>query len=1005
MVDIPLARAEAESSKSRFLSLRNQAAAARYPEREPLTVSARHLHGEPIPYEAAIAGQFESFAVGQSWGPAWDTSWFRIKGSVPPRWAGRAVGVIVDLGYREHPLFDELGAAGYDAEALVWECGEPLAGFTGRHREIRITNCATGGEELAWYLEAAANPLLTLEGGFLTGGHFPAWRAVDVGGQPLFILKRADLVSVDLAAEARWVDIGVALELVDSLAFDDPRRLELVEALDALERDGDDAALKSALARPARSSGAVGACGHAHIDTAWVWPMREAKRKVARSWASAARLAREYPDYRFCASSAQHWAWMEQEYPSLFAELRERVAAGQIEPVGAMWVEPDCNLPSGESLARQIIHGWRWFRDHLGIESRGLFLPDVFGFSAQLPQLARLAGLEWFTSIKMSWNDLNRFPYNTFWWEGLDGSRLFTHFPPSDTLSATLAARQLLVGQQVDKGPPILSLALFGYGDGGGGPTRELLQRARRVADLEGLPRVRMQTLDEFFADAQAAADVDGDQVPVWSGELYLETHRGCYTTHADAKRGNRRAQESLREVELWWALRAADRGFLSWPQAALDEAWTTMLALQQHDILPGTSISWVYDDAMRAYAQIDGITRSLIDEALTGDEAVVVNTTGRWREEAVDGRFVTVPPLSATPLKDAITPAPGAVEVGANRVENGIIRVEWDPDSGVLTSVQDLTVQREILAGPGNVLQLLEDRTPHKDAWIIEARALATVADWLAADSVAPTTDGVVVERTSPSGRSRIRQCLRLRPASRRIDIECDVDWHEERTMLKVAFPVDIRSRRATFEVPYGAIERPTHRNTSWEAAQFEVPAQRWADISDGSYGVALLNDSKHGYDVLANVLRLSLLRSTTEPDPIADRGKHRFVYSLFPHPGSWQQGGVVEAAEDLNRPLRILSDGRSIPSLLCLEPAGPVLECVKRADDTDDWIVRMFEPRGGLWTGGLHCRLPVDRVDRVDLLERVIGAEELVDQRIPLRLKPFEVVTLRLSKTDGRS
>jgi alpha-mannosidase len=968
----------------------------------PLRIEAAHVGGEPIELEDALALAFSPFPVGAAWGPPFDTTWFHLAGELPPDWAGRhgvQPVVAMDLGFRDA---DPGGGGGFGAEGLVWRDGRALQGVSGRHQRIPLL---PGDTAVDLHVEAAANPNVA---GMLWAGRGAAWTSVPVDEAPLFRLHRCELALVDLAAQALHDDVVLALELLDATrqqrgagldAMPTPREAELERALLRLADLGDDGPLREALARPSTLRHRVVAAGHAHMDTAWLWPLRETPRKVHRTVASALRLAEANPSYVFAMSAPQHWAWVEEQQPELWERLKAAAARGQVEPVGAMWVEPDCNLPSGESLVRQITVGQRWWRDHLGVEVKGVFLPDVFGYAAGMPQLLKLAGLDWFCTQKISWNRVNRFPHHSFWWEGIDGSTVFAHFPPADTYNAELTAEQLLrhVHRFTDHASATSSLMLYGYGDGGGGPTEQLLRRALQVRSVEGLPPVQQGTIQSFFDGAIAEAEARGDEVPRWVGELYFEMHRGTFTSQADAKRGNRVGERLLRDAELWSALTLpAGR----WPRAELERLWRTLLTLQFHDILPGSSIAWVYEETRRGHAEVAAGAQALSDAALAGDEAVVVNPTGRWRAEVVDGRWVTAPPFSATPLAEAEQPLPTAVEVGDDWAQNSGLRITWDRVTGLLTSVWDRVAEREVLDGNGAVLQLFDDKPVEYDAWDVDGHALAHPRPWTDAERVDPLSDGFVVERSSPSGRSRITQRFRLHPGSRRLDVECDVDWHEDRTLLKIAFPVAVRAPQATFEVQWGAVERPTHRNTTWDAARFEVPAQRWADLSESGYGVAVLNDAKHGYDVLGSTIRLSLLRAPRSPDPTADRGRHRFTVSLLPHAGSWQEGGVVAAAEDLNRPLRIVERGRAVPSALWLDAPGAVVEAVKRPDDGGDgWVVRLYEPPGGRWAGGLVTTLPATTATDVDLMERPLDEPvDLEDGRLPIVLRPFEIRTYLL-------
>ena len=1000
-----------------------------HPAAVPLEVAAHHLHGEPVPFAQATAqpGAFEPFAVGDPWGAPWDTTWFRLRGIVPAGWPADVVARI-DLS--------DGGDPGFTAEGLVYVDGLPVQGLHPQHRWVRVPASASGGGSgggtVELFVEAAANPVAPF--------HTKDWPllAAEYDGGPLYRLARAELAVLDTEVEALAVDLFVLLRLYDAVD-QQPRRNQLlatltqaVRRLDRADVAGTAAAarevLAPALARRSQVDHRVTAVGHAHIDTAWLWPLRETRRKCARTFANQLRLMDEFPEHRFACSQAQQYAWLRDDHLHLWEQVKARVASGEWEPVGGMWVEPDTNVPSGESLVRQVVHGKRFFLDELGVESAELWIPDVFGYSAALPQIARQAGITALVTQKLSWNRTNRFPHSTFVWEGHDGSRIVTHFPPSDTYNGVFTPDELAgsLTNYIDHGRLDRSLYPFGHGDGGGGPTRRMLEQARRVGDLEGLPRVELATVASFLDDARAAAEAG--RLDTWVGELYFEFHRGTYTTHADVKTGNRRGEEALRAAELWSAaavcLGAAGAG--DYPSVTLDEAWKLLLLHQFHDILPGSSIHWVYEDTRRDLARVASLAGDAIAGAQAalvgsagespGGSATVFNAAGHDRREVVtlpsaELGAVAVPACGWAPLDPVDLGDRVVVDAAARRLENGFLRVTWDAD-GLLTSVYDLEAGREVLAegARGNLLQLHEDHPAHWDAWDVDESYLDKVVDLVDAESVEVVTDDplraelAVVRRFGGSageGPSTIRQVVRLDAGSRRLEVHNEVDWRERHRFLKAAFPVAIRSTRATFEIQHGTIERSTVRNTSWDAAQFEVSAHRWAHLGETGYGVALLNDSKYGYDVRGNVLRLSLLRVSAWPDPQADRGEHRFAYALLPHSGTILDGGVAASAEAFNLPLHLVP-GRApaATSFVSVDRPGVSIEAVKQSDDTDDLIVRLCEVAGS--RGPVHVSLaaPVASATRTDLLERPLpdGSLQVEGSSVTLSLRPHELVTLRL-------
>ena len=962
----------------------------------PLEVAARHLPEEPLPYDEAVAGSFEPFDVGGRWGPRWATTWFRLRGAVPAAWAGEEVALRFELTK--------------PAEGLLWRDGVPLVGFSWLRRDAVLWRKAEALEAVELYVEAGANPAVPP---FDAHVDWPLLMP-DPGGVPA-----AELLCAQLAVRRRDVfdlacDLRMVLELTEAADRSGTTDFGLLEALAAMfaavapddvagtAAEGREA-LARALDRRADPGGhRISAVGHAHIDTAWLWPVREAARKCARSFANAVTLMEEYPEFEFACSAARHLAWVEERWPALFERIGERVATGQFLPVGGMWVEADCNVPSGESLVRQIVHGQRWYMSRFGVECHEMWLPDGFGFPATLPQILVEAGMGWFVTQKLSWNEVNRFPHHTFWWQGLDGSRVRAHFPPADTYNGDMSVPELL--RAVGAGPR--SLYPFGHGDGGGGPTRDMIEAARRAGDVTGVPRVALESPADFFA----AVEADPTPLPVWVGDLYLEKHRGTFTSQAAVKLGNRRGELALGAAELWSAVRPDGA---PWPADGLDRAWKLLLVNQFHDILPGSSIHWVYKDTAADHAAVRTVADDLASDAMAAiaaavdtsgatEPAVAFNPTPYDRSEP----YGTIPAMGYAVVDLARPPAVTDIEVGPDWMANGLLRVEWD-DLGRLTSVLDIENDREVMAPgrPGNVFHLHRDRPREYDAWDVDHGYLDDYEELGGPVDVEPLGAGQVRLRRR-FGASTLEQTLVLHAGSRRIDFVTEVDWHEHHRFLKVAFPVAVHADRATFEVQFGHVSRPTHENTSWEQARFEVCAHRWADLSEAGYGVALLNDCKYGYDVRGDVLRLSLLRGPTAPDPECDQGRHRFTYALLPHAGDPLAGGVLEAASALNTPSTLLpADVHPGPlpssqSFLSVDDPGFVVVAVKRADDgSGDLVVRGYEAYGGHRRVRLRMHVTVATAHRTDLLERPRHALQIDGGAVCLTLRPFELVTVRLT------
>ncbi|MFF7259184.1 alpha-mannosidase [Streptomyces sp. NPDC008159] len=982
----------------------------------PFTVEAWQAPGEPVPFEEAEAAPYTPFAMDTPWGPPWGTTWFRMHGRVPAEWAGRRVEAVIDLGFvGDWP--------GNQAEALVHLTdGTPLKAVNPLNQYVPVGNPVRGGEVIDYLVEAASNPDILADN---FSKVTPLGDILTAGDKPLYTFRRADLAVLDEEVFHLDLDLQVLRELMVHLGEHEPRRHEILHALDrAMDAvDLDDVSgsatavreiLAPVLARPAHASAhTLSGVGHAHIDSAWLWPIRETKRKTSRTFSNVTALADEYEDFIFACSQAQQYEWVRDNYPQVWERIKKAVEKGQWAPVGGMWVEADGNLPGGEAVARQFVHGKRFFIENFGIETKGVWLPDSFGYNAAYPQLAKLAGNEWFLTQKISWNQTNRFPHHTFWWEGIDGTRIFTHFPPIDTYNARFSGEEMdrAVRNYQEKGAGTRSLAPFGWGDGGGGPTREIMERARRLADLEGSPKVVVEHPDEFFAKARA----EYEDAPVWNGELYLELHRATYTSQARTKQGNRRSEHKLREAELWATTAALHAPGYAYPYEKFDRLWKTVLLHQFHDILPGSSIAWVHREAEAEYARVAKELEELTAEAVTAlgaGDARVFNTSPRDRAEVVrtsEGApvYVEVPANGSAPLAAAEPPHP--VTVDGLTLDNGLVRVVVAED-GTLASVRDLVADREVLGDQGNLLRLHTDLPNYWDAWDVDKHYKNRYTDLLAAESVTvveadPLVGAVRVERSFGKG-SRITQTITVRAGSRRIDFETDIDWHEAEKFLKAGFPIDVRAAHSSAEIQFGHIQRPTHTNTSWEAARFEVSGHRWVHVGEPGYGVAVINDSTYGHDVSRTVredggttttVRLSLVRAPRIPDPEADQGKHRLTYALLP--GATIEDAVAEGYA-LNLPLRVADAAGAPAPVVSVAGEGVTVEAVKLADDASgDVVVRLYESGGGRARGVLRTGFPLAGAHITDLLERPLSEAATDGDGVPVTLRPFEVQTLRLA------
>ncbi|WP_207124929.1 alpha-mannosidase [Actinocatenispora comari] len=1026
-----------------------------YTATAPLTVEVWHvpdvpgpdgapIAADPVNVTEALAADYVPMPIGTAWGRPWSTSWLRVRGEVPAAFAGERVEAVFDLGFS--------GGPGFSAEAMAYDrAGAPIKALHPLNRYVPVARPAAGGERVDLLLEAAANPQVSM--GIkptLLGDKYTA------GDAPLYQLRSADVAVLDETVFALVADVDVLAELMHELSVEDPRRHEILRALERMldtldlhDVPGTAAAgraeLAEVLSRPANASAhRIAAAGHAHIDSAWLWPLRETVRKSSRTFANVTALAAEYPELVFAASQAQQYAWVKEAQPAVWERIKKAVAAGNWAPVGSMWVESDANLPGGEALVRQITQGKRFFAQELGVDTRGIWLPDSFGYTAAFPQIARLAGLDWFLTQKISWNQVNKMPHHTFWWEGIDGTRIFTHFPPADTYNGTFAGEELAraVRNYAEKGAGTISLLPFGHGDGGGGPTREMLERARRLRDLEGSPKVTIEHPDEFFAAARA----EYPDAPVWSGEMYLELHRGTFTSQAKTKQGNRFSEHLLRTAELWAATAAVHAG-ADYPYQALDELWRTVLLHQFHDILPGSSIAWVHREARETYGRIREQLTGIIDAAthavggdgdgglrvfnaapndraevtaVPADLAATAGLSADAAQKLSDGSvaaFATVPALGVGTLAPDL-PADGAVTpstVDGLVLDNGLLRVTVD-ERGLVTSVYDHAHGREVLApgSYGNLLQLHPDHPNKWDAWDLDKHYLHRHTDLTDAESVEVVERGPLVSAirvVRRFGESTATQTLVLAAGSRRLDVRTEIDWRESEKVLKAAFPIDVHAERESAEIQFGHVHRPTHTNTSWDAARFEVYAHRWIHVGEPGYGVALVTDSTYGHDVhratrdtggTTTTVRLSLLRAPHSPDPHTDIDTHTFTYALVP---GAEIGDAVAQGYALNLPLRVAAANTTPEPLVRLDNPAVAVEAVKLADDgSGDVVVRAYESRGGRAQTTLRPGFAAAGVTEVDLLERPLadaGADLLdADGTVRLAFRPFQIRTLRLRR-----
>ncbi|WP_029264760.1 MULTISPECIES: alpha-mannosidase [unclassified Microbacterium] len=975
----------------------------------PLDVEIHELPGEPIAPAEGLALDYAPGAVGAPWGPAWGTTWFKLTGRVPSEWAGRRVEALIDLGF-------DVNMTGFQCEALAYRPGGadgdpiPVKSINPRNQWVPIAETAAGDEPVELYLEAASNPVLldyhpflpTQEGDILTSSKEPLYRA-----------RRMDLAVFEQEVFDLSLDLEVLFELQAELPATSPRRMRILQAMDdALDvldlqhivQTAPDARARLAevlAARAEASAHRISAVGHAHIDSAWLWPVRETIRKVARTTSSMTTLIDEQPEFQYGMSSAQQYAWIKEHRPEVWERVKAAVASGRFLPLGGMWVESDTVMPTGESLVRQFSHGQRFFEREFGIRSKGVWLPDSFGYSPALPQLMRRAGFEWFFTQKISWNQQNVFPHHSFLWEGIDGSQVFTHFPSMDTYNSQLSGMEVAKASRQFKENRLSSrsIAPVGWGDGGGGTTREMTGKAERLRDLEGSAQVVWEHPDVFFDAAKAELP----NPAVWVGELYLELHRGTLTSQHATKALHRWAEHALIEAELWAATDAVRTG-ADYPQAEFDRLWQAVLLHEFHDILPGTSIAWVHREAVAVLSDVLSDARDIADAARRslagdGDRALRFEPTSVGYAtkggRALGAAFVAEPTAAPVSLTE---------ENGGWRLENELVSVLVSAEGLIVLAVDKASGRDAVAPGKAaNLFQLHQDFPNMWDAWDIDRYYRNSVDDLTGVSSIeASVVNGVaqiVVVRAFSE--STITQTMLLAPDSRTVLLRNEVDWHETEKLLKLAFPLDIHAAHTEAETQFGFQSRVTHTNTSWEAAKFETSMHRFVLVREQDFGAALVNDSIYGYDTSREVsddavtttVRLSLLRAPRFPDPDTDHGVHEIEVGFV-----IGADAAIATAEGIriNTLPSIVRGEREVEPLVSVQGEGIVVSAVKLADDgSGDVIVRVYEALGRRAVGELSVGFAHRELREVSLIEDDIDEARIGGE---LRLRPFEVRTLRI-------
>lgn len=976
---------------------------------------------EPVSFNNRKTGEKKELRTGDKWGNLFDCAWFHFTADVPRKAKDKKIVLLIDVN-GELCVFDSAGmpVRGLTSKASIFsrELGAPTK------RVLHISNRSLEVGSVDIWADAGCNDLFgELQENGTVKEAFIAICNDDIRSFYYDFEVLYGLMKVLVPETARYNRIYNSLMeagfILKTFSSDEIQKAGNILAPE-LQKLGGDPSLT------------ISAVGHAHIDLAWLWPIRETKRKGARTFATVLGLMERYPDYVFGASQPQLFQWMKDSYPSLYEKIKERIKEGRLEVQGAMWVEADTNIPSGESLIRQIFYGKKFFRNEFGREINYLWEPDVFGYSAALPQILKKSGVDYFITQKLSWNLINRYPHHSFKWKGIDGSEVLTHLLPEETYNSPASPGAVLKIEQnyLDKGVSDQCLMAFGIGDGGGGPGAEHLERLKRMKNLAGLCPVEQRTVTDFLA----IWEKDKERFATWDGELYLERHQGTFTTQCKSKWYNRRMEIRLRELE-WKAVLSGLVSGAEYPAEPLERIWKEVLLYQFHDIIPGSSIKRVYDESLQRYSQMLEETEKLIsdheshivkniDTSSSKKPYVIQNSLSWEREEWVKvektWRKILVPAMGYVVIDGVSVGSLASNQPIAltTKLENEFLVIIFN-DDGSIKSIIDKEFQQEVLSpsGMGNCVSIYED---NGDAWDFSLTYREKKPDVFVLINFETEIDGPKASITHfyKYQKSEMKQQIVLIQGSRRIDFITWINWQEPAKMIKTSFPLAVKADHAVCEIQFGSLKRPTYSNTTWDMAKDEVPAQKWVDISGRHYGVALLNDSKYGYRVKDSTLELTLLRCVRYPGPLVDKGdssdrvsgytdlgEHNFTYSLYPHPGDYIEGAVVQAGYELNIPLEIqhCSSGKGhLPSsfsYMFVESSFVIIEMVKKAENGSEIIVRLYESVGEQCKTGLQLNFPVTKALLVNLMEDEIGELSVDEGRVELDFTPFEILTLRLS------
>ena len=984
------------------------------------------VNAEPVPFRNRYTGEYKCLSKGDKWGSLFDCGWFHFSGQIPTI-GNRTVPVLLIDVNGELLLVDETGNAlrGLTNKSSAFDktLGEPVK------RVFRLDSAVQAGDLIDYWADASCNDLF---GEIKENG----------------TLKQAEIALCNEDIRRIYYDFEFLIELLESIPEDDHQHKKIKTVLEELNSnltDPSDAAINKVSRilgnffsrKQTHTDFIISAIGHSHLDLAWLWPIRETRRKIGRTLSTVFDLMERYPDYVYGISQPQLLVWVKKDYPDLYQRLKQQVTEGRIEVQGAMWVESDTNLPSGESLVRQILYGKKFWKEEFGLEINNLWLPDVFGYSGALPQILKQTGVKYFSTMKLSWNKINKFPFHSFHWKGIDGSTVLTHMLPEETYNspATPGSVLKIMDNYHEKDISNHALMIFGIGDGGGGPGAEHLERLDRIKRMPVMAGVKQEKISDFFS----AWASQSRKFPTWDGELYLEKHQGTYTTEGLSKWYNRKMEMNLRKMELICILVMIYTG-KNYPAEKLEDIWKEVLLYQFHDILPGSSIKRVYDESWERYGILLTDTGDYIENA----ERDLILTAGFIPEESdncnhekyallafnylsweivkwvfLNERWarITIPSMGyAVQTGDAEQLPESDFDWNSSSMENNKIRLQFNSD-GSLCSIFDKMYQYEVLKPDqkGNLFAIYCDSG---DAWDFSSEYREREAEHfvLIESTIKRNGPELINHQVYQYEKSILRQEVVLTSNSQRIDFRTRMSWFTPQKMMRTSFPVDIPSGRATCEIQFGAIERPVDSDTSWDLAKDEIAAQSWVDISNSKYGTALLNDSKYGHRVKDRILDLCLLRSVPYPGPkkgFTDIGEHEFVYSLFPHAGNFSEGGVVQAAHELNSPPVIYkiknAAKKSYRSFFSTGDSSLIISTIKRAEKSDDIIIRLYESSGKRISTWLKADILQTKSSDgnytvepslVNLLEEFLQKLIIEDCRINLTVNPYEIITVKLTR-----